>query len=150
MTMTDKNEFAAISRREAIGVIAVTSASGAVLTGSHPVVTMAGASVLGAPAAGVAQNADEPTRSPAKLAAEHFEPLIGEKFTIGDDEVTLSEVRHGPESGAQFRQQFALTFDTPRGLPIGGNIMPLSHPAIGRHELHVSGATGQALEICFS
>src|SRR5271155_2125662 len=77
MTMTDKNEFAAISRREAIGVIAVTSASGAVLTGSHPVVTVAGASVLGAPAAGVAQNADEPTRSLAKLAAEHFEPLIG-------------------------------------------------------------------------
>jgi hypothetical protein len=148
--MTDKNEFAAISRREAIGIIAVTSASGAVLTGLHPVVTMAGASALGAPAAGVAQNAGEPERSLAKLAAEHFEPLIGEKFTIGGDEVTLSEIRHGPESGAQFRQQFALTFDTPRGLPVGGDIVPLSHPAIGRHELHVTGATGRALEICFS
>jgi hypothetical protein len=150
MAITDKNQFAAISRRDAIGVIALTSASGAVLTGSHPVVTMAGASALGAPAAGIAQNADEPTRSLAKLAAEHFQPLIGEKFIIGGDEVTLSGVRHGPESGAQFRRQFALTFDTPRGLPTGDDIMPLSHPAIGRHELHVTGATGRTLELCFS
>jgi hypothetical protein len=150
MTMTDKNEFAAISRRDAIGLIAVTSVSGAVLTGSHPVATRAAGSALGAPAAGVTQNVVGPARSLAKLVAEHFEPLIGKTFTIGADEVTLSGVCHGPKSGAQFRQQFALTFDTPRGLSIGGDIMPLLHPAIGRHELHVTGATGRTLEICFS
>jgi hypothetical protein len=150
VTTTDKNGIAAISRRDAISLIAATSASGVVLTGLHPVATMAGASALGADAAGMTQN--EVTTAPglANLAAEHFEPLIGQKFRIGSDEVSLSEVRHGLESGSPFRRQFALTFDASRGSPIGGEIMPLSHPAIGRHELHVTGATGRALEICFS
>lgn len=151
--MTDKNGAAAINRRDAISIIAVTAALGAALTGAQPIVTVTGASALDKETAGNPQNAGEATQSLENLAAKDFESLIGEKFTIGGEEATLSEVRHGHRSPGQLRQQFSLTFDVSWDLPIDADIMPFSHPAIGRHELlvtHVNGAGSGTLEICFS
>ena len=155
--MKDKTGFPVVSRRDAIRLIAVTPASGAALAGAYPLAAAADIVAPHANAAGVAPIAAKlkPPRgsSLARLAAEHFEPLIGEQFTIGGHEVTLGEVRRGPKSGARFRQQFALTFKAAPHLPVDADIMPLSHPAIGRHEVHVTtigGAGGTALEICFS
>jgi hypothetical protein len=149
--MKRKSDFATISRRDAIRLIAATPASGAMLVGSLPIAASAGTS----PPSAVARHigpaaADRRAKSLAQLAAKHFEPLVGEKFTVGGEEVTLSEVRRGPKSGARYRQQFALTFTAPQTLPMKAGIVPVSHPAIGRHDLHVTTIDGSALEICFS
>ena len=93
------------------------------------------------------------TQDLATLAAEHFEPLIGETFTIGDYQVTLRDVRR-QKFRSRFREQFSITFNAPRDLPIRSERLPVTHPAIGRHELLVTqvldAADGTALEICFS
>ena len=154
--MQDKGGFAAVSRRDAIRLIAVTPASGAALASGRPLVAMAEVASPGVNAADVAghpvaQNPG-PNSAPslAKLAAEHFEPLIGEKFVIGEHAATLRQVHRGLKSRAWFRQQFALTFAVAPDLPIHAEILPLSHPAIGRHDLHVTAINGTTLEICFS
>ena len=52
------------------------------------------------------------------------------------------------------RQQFAITFELPRDVPIRSEVLPVSHPAIGRHDLLVTQVIDTvdktALEICFS
>jgi len=94
------------------------------------------------------------TQNLGKLSHEHFESLIGETFTVGGHRTRLRAVRLGPKAGAKFRQQFALTFDTPEGTPIRSDVVPVSHPAIGDHTLLVTRVldadTETALEICFS
>jgi hypothetical protein len=157
MTMKDRTGFTAVSRRDAIRLIAVTPASGAALAGAYPLAAAADIAAPHANAAGAAPNAAKLTRphgpSLSELGAEHFEPLIGEQFTIGGHAATLGEVRRGPKSGARFRQQFALTFTAAPHPPIEADMLPLSHPAIGRHDLHVTrrnGKAGAELEICFS
>jgi hypothetical protein len=95
------------------------------------------------------------TQDLAKLAAGHFEQLVGESFTVGQYQVTLRQVRRRQhKSSARFREQFALVFKGPQALPIGSEVLPVTHPAIGRHGLLVTQTVGEingtALEICFS
>jgi hypothetical protein len=90
----------------------------------------------------------------ANLAPEHFEPLIGHTFTIGEHEVTLRDVRRRGRTTSRFREQFSLVFSLPHEVPIRSELLPVSHPAIGRCDLLVTqvmdDAQGTALEICFS
>jgi len=144
------NAFATISRRDAIRLIAATPASGAVFASSLPGV--ASATILASAKAGAGalpHGSTAAMQGLAKLTAAHFEPLVGETFSIGGDRLTLTEVRRGPASGAPFRQQFALTFNAPRH-SMSSDIVPVSHPAIGRHDLHVAQVARAELEICFS
>lgn len=152
--MTDKSGFASafatISRRDAIRLIAATPASGAVAATSLPGVAAAATAALADDAGGrFPHSSAAAMRSLARLAASHFEPLVGEAFSIGGDRVILAEVRRGPASGGRFREQFALTFSAPQR-PMSADVVPVSHPAIGRHDLHVASINGSALEICFS
>lgn len=150
--MTKANGCETVSRREAIRLVAATPAAGAMLASSLPA-ALAGRSITGADAAGVAQAGAHAPTGLAKLSAEHFEPLVGERFTVGDDTLTLSDVRRGLKSRAGFRQQFALTFNALRDVPAPTDVLPVSHPAIGRHDLlvtQINGPVGTALEICFS
>jgi hypothetical protein len=94
------------------------------------------------------------TKDLAKLAPEHFEPLIGHTFTIGQHQVTLRGVRRRGQAASRFREQFSLLFSAPREIPIGSEVLAVSHPALGRCDLLVTQvideAEGTALEICFS
>jgi hypothetical protein len=94
------------------------------------------------------------TQELANLAPEHFEPLIGHTFTIGEHQVTLRDVRRRGQAASRFREQFSLLFSLPHEIPIGSEVLPVSHPALGRCDLLVTqvidGAEGTALEICFS
>jgi hypothetical protein len=89
----------------------------------------------------------------AKLAPEHFEPLIGHTFTIGEHQVTLRDVRRRGQAASRFRQQFSLLFSLQQEIPIGSEVLAVSHPALGRCDLLVTRvideAEGTALEICF-
>jgi hypothetical protein len=136
-----------ISRRDASRLLAAIAT---VVTGA------AAASALRAAVADpgcLEKGAVTMTQDLATLAAEHFEPLIGETFTIGDHQVTLREV-HRQKMRSRLRQQFSLLFNAPRDLALRSESLPVSHPAIGRHELLVTqvldGPDGTALEICFS
>jgi hypothetical protein len=94
------------------------------------------------------------TQDLASLAPEHFEPLIGHTFTIGDHQVTLRDVRRRGRTTSRFREQFSLLFSRPHEVPIGSEVLPVSHPALGQCELLVTqvidDAEGTALEICFA
>jgi hypothetical protein len=94
------------------------------------------------------------TKDLAKLAPEHFEPLIGHTFTVGQHQVTLRDVRRRGRAASRFREQFSLLFSLPRETPIGSEVLAVSHPALGRCDLLVTQvideAEGTALEICFS
>jgi hypothetical protein len=94
------------------------------------------------------------TQDLASLAPEHFEPLIGHTFTIGDHQVTLRDVRRRGRTTSRFREQFSLLFSRPHEVPIGSEVLPVSHPALGQCELLVTQvideAEGTALEICFA
>ena len=94
------------------------------------------------------------TQDLAKLSAEHFERLIGETFTIGEYQLKLRDVQRRPQTVSRFRQQFSLTFEIPRDLPIRSDVIPVHHPAIGEHHLLVTQVIdnigGTALEICFA
>jgi hypothetical protein len=102
---------------------------------------------------GAAQGAAGARHDLAKLAADHFEPLIGQTFTVGGNPVTLRNVHRGRTTRAQFRQQFAIVFDAPQNLSIRSETLPVSHPAVGGHDLLVTqvmdGLDRTALEICF-
>ena len=93
------------------------------------------------------------TQELGKLTVEHFEALVGETFVIGEHRTKLRSVRRGPPTLARFREQFALTFDTPAGANISSVVLPVSHPAIGNHNLLVTqvidATDPTALEICF-
>lgn len=148
--MNEKSGFAAVSRRDAIRLIAATPTSGAVFATSLTGVAGSATSASAEAAAGQLQhNSTAAIESLAKLTATHFEPLVGETFSIGGDRATLTEVRRGPASGAPFRQQFALTFTAPQR-PMRADVLAVSHPAIGRHNLHVAQIGRAYLEICFS
>ena len=149
--MIEKIGFAAVSRRDAIRFIAATPASGAVLAASLPGAASAKAITSAATATGQHSPGSAAARQGlADLAATHFEPLVGQTFSVAGEAATLTEVRHGPASRAPFRQQFALTFSAPRYGHVPSDIVPVSHPAIGRHDLHVTQIRGAKLEICFS
>ncbi|MFZ2066907.1 MAG: hypothetical protein WAV27_13075 [Xanthobacteraceae bacterium] len=153
--MSDKSGFASsfltVSRRDAIRLIAATPASSAVVATSLPTLALAEPAISTSGAVTqLPYGSGMAPRRLANLAAEHFEPLVGERFTIAGNEATLSEVRRGPASGARFREQFALTFSAPQHRLMLSDISPVSHPAIGRHDLHVAQVGGAVFEICFS
>jgi hypothetical protein len=149
--VTEKTGFAAISRRDAIRLIAATPASGAALATSLPGAASAKAMTSAEHATGqLSRGSAVARRDLANLTASHFEPLVGQTFTIGNDEATLTDVRRGPASGGRFRRQFALTFSAPRPRLTPSDIVPVAHPAIGRHDLHVAQIGGAELELCFS
>ena len=147
--MTDTNQSGKPSRREAIALFAGGPALGVDAALASAFGGTAGASLLFADSA----QACGMRASLADLAAEHFEPLVGQEFTVGAHRVTLRGVRRGPATPAQFRAQFALAFAAPQAAPMASDLMGVSHPAIGRHDLLVSAvgdAAGRSLEICFA
>ena len=86
------------------------------------------------------------------MAPEHFEPLVGETFSVGEHRVTLRAIRLGPATPAQFRQQFAVTFSVPPARSLGLAPVRVAHPAIGGHDLFVTDVNqgaDRSLEICF-
>ena len=95
----------------------------------------------------------EMTKELRDLTAEHFETMVGETFEIGGQKTVLRAVRRGLPTPERFRDQFALTFDTPEGTRILSDVVAVSHPAIGRHDLLVTQVVHStmptALEICF-
>ena len=105
-----------------------------------------------APHAATTESAAAPNL--AMLAAEHFEPLVGETFALGNGAVTLKKVRRGQKSGARFREQFSVVFHAPQQLSIGTEPLLVSHPAVGRLELLVTRIGNRvdcaALEVCFA
>jgi hypothetical protein len=154
--MNESNRHATISRRDAIRLLAVTAAvvTGAVVTNSFPGAARAGVPMPRGDADRPEKGLAEMTQDLAQLAAEHFEPLVGETFTVGQYQVTLRDVRRRHKIGSRFREQFALVFKAPQGLPIRSELLPVAHPAIGRYDLLVTqiidDIDGTALEICFS
>jgi Domain of unknown function (DUF6916) len=138
----------AISRRDVIRLlVAAAGATGAVMPRAQAAHPEKGS---------VNMAHDLAKQDLSKLTAEHFEPLVGETFSVGSYRLTLRSVRRGLKTGSRFREQFAITFKAPRGreLPIRSELLAVAHPAIGRHDLLVTqvldGADGTALEVCFS
>jgi hypothetical protein len=153
--MSDTNRSGAITRRGAVGLFAATPALGAdaVLSNVLGGTALAGASIVSAGAAQACGYAAAPNEL-SQLTAEHFEPLVGETFTVGNTAVTLRDVSRGPETMSGFRQQFAMTFDAPRNFSIASDLSAVSHPAIGQYDLSVieviESADRKALQIYFS
>ena len=145
--MTDTNQSGKLSRRDAIVLFAGGPGLASVVGGT------AAASLWFADGAQACQHAAGAPPVLATLAAEHFEPLVGTQFTVGAHPVTLSAVRRGSATPAQFREQFAVTFSAPRSLSIASEPIRVTHPAIGEHDLFVTEVgqgAGRALEICFT
>ena len=88
------------------------------------------------------------------LDVEHFEPLVGETFRVGDYDIQLKEIAHGPETPPRFRQQFSLLFRYPEGFPQDSAVVSVSHPSIGTHDMFVNKVLGWEdefdLEIVFN
>jgi hypothetical protein len=138
-----------VSRRDTIRLLAATMA---IATGA--VAASAGGPMQGAEAAHCEKGLPNMTHDLAKLTAEHFEPLIGETFTVGQYRLILRDVHRRRKIGSRFRDQFAIVFKVPSGLPLRSEVLPVAHPAIGRYDLLVTQVIdetdGTALEICFS
>jgi hypothetical protein len=140
------------SRREAVQMLAVAALSaGAVVS---PAAAAAAIRRHAFDAIPLEKGLVDMTQDLANLAPEHFEPLIGHTFTIGDHQVTLRDVRRRGRTTSRFREQFSLVFSLSDEVPIRSELLPVSHPAIGRCDLLVTqvidDAQGTALEICFS
>lgn len=153
---------APISRRETMRLIGASAGLLAGASAPNPFGTAAAASSPHVDAVHLEKNlidvapgvAQGITPDMAKLTAENFERLVGESFAVGQYHVTLRRARRGPKSGSGFRNQFALVFKVPHALPIGSEVLPVTHPAVGRHDLLVTQTAdaigGTVLEICFS
>jgi hypothetical protein len=138
------------SRREAVQLLAAAALSGGAVV--SPVVAAIRRPAFDA--IPLEKGLVDMAQDLANLAPEHFEPLIGHTFTIGEHEVTLRDVRRRGRTTSRFREQFSLVFSLPHEVPIRSELLPVSHPAIGRCDLLVTqvmdDAQGTALEICFS
>ena len=154
--MNESKRQATISRRGAIRLLAATATlvACAVVTNPFRGAGLARARLPRGDAAHLGKGLATMTQDLAKLAADHFEPLVGETFTVGQYQLPLRAVRRSAKNGSRFREQFAIIFKAPRGLSMGSELLPVAHPAIGRHELLVTQVIddidGTALEICFS
>jgi hypothetical protein len=139
---------ATISRRDAVRLLTAASLASGALIGTS---TIEAGEILDT----VDQRGSaDMTPDLAKFAPEHFEPLVGDVFKIGEYQVTLREVHRRGRTASRFREQFALVFALPHEVPITSELLPVAHPKMGRHDLLVTqildGAGGTALEICFS
>jgi hypothetical protein len=151
MTIMTAHYVHAISRRDAVRVLALASLSIGVLVAASPIEASAGTGISDA----VDQkDLAEMTQDLAKFVPEHFEPLIGDVFKIGEYQVTLRDVYRRAKTASRFREQFALIFALPHEVPITSELLPVAHPKMGQHDLLVTqiidGTGGTALEICFS
>jgi hypothetical protein len=138
----------AINRRDAIGLLAASP----VIASPLGAAAWAGASGLGTDAVQHGQGPLRMAANSAKLTAEHFEPLIGKTFAVGQHRLMLKKVRRGPKTASRFRQQFAIEFHAPQELTLADGPLSVSHPAIGRQQLlvtQVGKGAGRAVEICF-
>lgn len=95
-------------------------------------------------------------RDPGPLTASAFEGAVGDRLVTDDgaDGFTLDAVRRLPEQPHAPRPDpFALDLSRP-GPPVGQQLVGLSHPAVGRHDVfvvpvgHADGVT--AYEAIFS
>jgi hypothetical protein len=149
--MTAQQAHATISRRDAVRLLAAASLSSGVLIGTS--MTEVGAGIQASDTVDQ-KGLPDMTQDLAKFVPEHFEPLIGDEFKIGDYRVTLQGVHRRGRAASRFREQFALVFALPHEVPITSELLPVAHPKMGRHDLLVTqildGAGGTALEICFS
>jgi hypothetical protein len=126
---------------------------------------MSGAVAAGSIAAGDATACGfEKTARTARLAPRFkpvanwvladFEPLVGTPFDIDGRMLVLEEIRKGPETPSQFREQFALVFESGKVGDMESRIRPVRHPALGTVDLYVNIVrymdTGRTAEIYFS
>ena len=74
----------------------------------------------------------------ARWDREDFEGLVGTPFDIDGRMLVLEEIRRGPETPEEFREQFALVFESGKVEGLESAIMPVRHPALGETELFVS------------
>jgi hypothetical protein len=141
-----------ISRREATQLLAAAALSGGAVV--SPVAADAAIRRPAVDAIPLEKGPVDMAQDLANLVPEHFEPLIGHTFTIGEHQVTLREVRRRGRTTSRFREQFSLVFSLPHEVPIASELLPVSHPAIGQCDLLVTQVIddpqGTALEICFS
>jgi hypothetical protein len=146
-------EHTITSRRDAMKLLSAAALSGTFVPAS-PAAAEAPTQRAVLDAIRLERGSIDMTQDLAKLAPEHFEPLIGHTFTIGDHQVTLRDVRRRGRTTSRFREQFSLLFSPPHQIPIGSEVLAVSHPALGRCDLLVTQvmdeAEGTALEICFS
>jgi hypothetical protein len=151
--MTSRHQDIEANRRDALRLIAVALAGAALV---RTPLAAAAPPTRGREMKAVHSERGQPdmTQDLAKLAPEHFEPLVGQPFTVGTYEVVLRSVRRAGKRGPRFREQFALVFSLPHEVPIRSELLPVAHPAIGQYDLLVTqvidGSDGSALEICFS
>ena len=92
-----------------------------------------------------------------ELTPTHFEPLVGERFTVtgaGDagagEAVALELVaveRLPPHSLRA--EPFSVSFRGPRTAPLPQQILPLEHPALGRFELFLVPVAGDATTLTY-
>jgi hypothetical protein len=151
--MTQKNRFPIIGRRDALGLMAATIVADTVWTGPLQACGLSGGPTIGAVTEAGAVAGLDGTPDLAGLTADHFEPLVGQSFMVGDQAMTLRKVRRGLSSGPQFREQFGIILDAPQDLPLQSEVLPLSHPALGRYDVLVSPADvpgAAVLDVCFA
>jgi hypothetical protein len=139
------------SRREVVQLLAAAVLSSGAVVSLSPV---AAEVAIGRHAVQLEKGRIDMTQDLANLAPEHFEPLIGHTFTIGEHEVTLRDVHRRERTTSRFREPFSLVFSLPHEVPISSEVLSVSHPTIGQCDLLVTqvidAAEGSALEICFS
>lgn len=151
--MNDKKASTVSSRRDALLALTAAIVPGTILANPVRAVACAGIPSHSVDAARAAPELAATAGSPAKLAAEHFEPLVGETFTIGGNAVRLRKVSRARKTGSPFREQFSVAFEAPENVSPPLEPWSVSHPAVGRHDLLVTltgnAAQGAALEVCF-
>ncbi len=147
--MTIQHRSRETSRRGALRLIGAAALAGAVLLRPRSAAATPAACSREANAVHSEKGQPDMTRS-AKLAPEHFEPLVGQSFDVGPYQVVLRDVRRAGRGGSRFREQFALVFSLPQEVPIRSELLSVAHPAIGQHDLLVTqiidGSDGSALE----
>jgi hypothetical protein len=152
--MTIQRRSTEASRRDALRIIAAAALAGAAVARPPSAAAAPATRSLETNAVHIEKGRPDMTQDLATLAAEHFEPLVGQSFNIGPYQVMLRNVRRAGRAGSRFREQFALVFSLPHEMPIRSELLPVAHPAIGRYDLLVTQIfderDGSALEICFS
>jgi hypothetical protein len=154
ISMKERHAGAAASRRDAVRLLAAAAVAGGAIMMTSPAAAVALFRRRVLDAIRSQKGLVDMAQDLANLVPEHFEPLIGDTFSIGEHQVTLRNVRRRGRTTSRFREQFALLFSLPHEVPIGSELLSVSHPAIGRCDLLVTQvideAEGTALEICFS
>jgi hypothetical protein len=139
MTEFNRRDVICMLAAGAVGVVGIASTAEAAVPHGHRRHSTKGSIAM--------------TKELGEFTIEHFETLVGENFVINGQEARLLTVRRGLATPARFREPFSLSFATPAGTTIRSEVVPVFHPAIGRHDLLVTQVIDSeqptALEICF-